>query len=280
MIRDILLSFNIDSFAFVKGADCKTANCRLRNALPDNTNVIFMLFPYYCGNGKGKISAYGAVHDYHSFAAELFSALADYFSVKYPEKFFKGYTDHSPYLECEGAALASLGILGENSLLITEKYSSFVFIGEAVTTLSETDLAAEGIPKGRGIIERCEGCMACAASCPSGCAGGKDRNLCISALTQKKGELSENEKELILSGGSIWGCDICQNECPHTKKALKEGTVYTNIDFFKNSYIGKNPDRAIEKMDDNTFSLYPFSWRKRETIQRNIDILKEKNLKP
>ena len=277
MIRDIHHSFNIDSFAFVNAADCKTANLRLRKALPDDANVIFMLFPYYFGNGDGNISAYGAVQDYHSFAAEVFSKLSEYFTERYPSKLFKGFSDHSPYLECEGAALAGLGFLGENSLLITEKYSSFVFIGEAVTTLSDKELAFEGVPKGTGAIKRCEGCMACVRACPSGCVGKAERDLCISSLTQKKAPLSDDEKKLIKAAGSIWGCDICQNACPHTKKALREGTIYTDIAFFKNSYIGKDPTNTIEKMDDDTFSLYPFSWRKREIIQRNIDILQEEN---
>ncbi len=275
MIRDILTNFNIDSFAFVPASLCTAANERLFSAVPENANVIFMLFPYFCGDADKKLSAYGAVYDYHGFAKEVFSSLESYMSEKYPECFAKGYADHSPYLECRGAALAGLGIIGKNSLLITEKYSSYVFIAELVTTLSAEKLISEGIPMGSGEILSCEGCDACIRACPTGCAGSNNRDFCISHLTQKKGELSDSEIALIKKGGSIWGCDICQSVCPHTKKAVNGGTVKTKIPYFTDSYLGDSPVEKIEQMDDKTFSLYPFAWRKRPTIERNITLLKE-----
>ncbi len=275
MIRDILLKFNIDTAAFVPASLCRAANERLFLAVPENANVVFMIFPYFCGDADKKLSAYGAVYDYHGFAKEVFSSLEAYINEKYPHRFAKGYADHSPYLECEGAARAGLGTIGKNSLLITEKYSSYVFIAELVTTLSADELAREGIPAGSGELTHCEDCGACIAACPSGCAGSEGRDLCISHLTQKKGELSEEEKALIIKGGSIWGCDICQAVCPHTKKAINKGTLKTPIPYFKDSYLGDSPIEKIEQMDDKTFSLYPFAWRKRPTIERNITLLKE-----
>lgn len=276
MIRDILEKFNIGLYAFIPASLCRAANERLFGAVPENAHVIFTVIPYYCGDADKKLSAYGAVYDYHGFARKLFAALEAYMNEKYPESFARGFADHSPYLECEGAARAGLGIIGKNSLLITEKYSSYVFIAELVTTLSKEELTAEGIPEGDGILRTCEDCGACVRSCPSGCAGEGGRDLCISHLTQKKGELSKEETDLIKKGGSIWGCDACQSACPHTKKALKNGTLKTDIPYFTDSYLGDSPVEKIEKMDDKTFSLYPFAWRKRPTIERNIKILKER----
>ena len=277
MIRDVLLKFNIDHAAFVPASLCRAANRRLFAAVPEKANVVFMLFPYYAGEAGKKLSAYGAVYDYHGFAREVFSSLESYLNEKYPESFNKGYADHSPYLECEGAALAGLGVIGKNSLLITEKYSSYVFIGELITTLTSDELLFEGIPEGTGEISYCEGCNACVKACPAGCAGGDSREGCISSVTQKKGELTKEETALIKKGGSIWGCDACQAACPHTKRALKKGTIYTNIPYFADSYLGEDPVEKIEKMDDETFSRYPFAWRKRPTIERNIRLLKEKH---
>ncbi|MBE6588322.1 MAG: epoxyqueuosine reductase [Ruminococcaceae bacterium] len=277
MIRDILSDLKIDSFAFIPSALCREANGRLFSSVPRDMNVIFMLFPYYSGNGGGDISAYGAVHDYHGFAKEVFSSLETYISDKYPASYVRGFSDHSPYLECEGAARAGLGIIGENSLLICEKYSSYVFIGELITSLSREELSAEGVPEGDGILRYCEGCGACKAACPAGCAGKRERESCVSHLTQKKGELSDSEKDLIKKGGSIWGCDACQSVCPHTKKALREGTLLSPVDYFRSSYIGEDPVRSVEEMEDDSFALYPFAWRKRQVIERNISIIKEKN---
>lgn len=270
---DILSKFNIDSFAFISAEKCKIGNARLYCALPEGCNVIFMLFPYFSGNCDGKISAYGAVHDYHFFAREVFSLLENYFLENYPESFTKGYTDHSPFLECEGAASAGLGVLGDNSLLITKKYSSYVFIGELITTVSREDLISMGIPEGDGNIGTCLHCGACKSACPSKCAGSSDRDNCISSVTQKKGLLTYDEIQIIKNGRSIWGCDICQEVCPYTKKAKEENTIYTPIEFFSHSYLGKDPEKKIPMMEKNDFERYPFAWRKRATIERNIDIL-------
>lgn len=270
---DILSRFNIDSFAFISAEKCRIGNARLHASLPKDCNVIFMLFPYFSGNCHGKISAYGAVHDYHFFAKEVFSFLEKYFLENYPESFTKGYADHSPFLECEGAAAAGLGVLGDNSLLITEKYSSYVFIGELVTTVSGEELISMGIPEGNGNIGTCIHCGACRNACPSKCAGGPSRDNCISGVTQKKGTLTYDEIQIIKSGGSIWGCDVCQEVCPYTKKAKEENTIYTPIEFFRSSYLGNDPEKKISQMDKDVFERYPFAWRKRATIERNIDIL-------
>ncbi len=272
-MRSVFSKFNIDHFAFISADRCRTANERLRSALPEGCNVVFMLFPYFCGNCNGKISAYGAVYDYHLFAREVFSALEGCVLEKYPHHFAKGYADHSPFLECEGAAMAGLGVLGDNSLLITEKYSSYVFIGELVTTVPKKELISMGIPEGKGEIVSCMHCNACKKACPSGCAGALSKEGCISSITQKKGELTPSELQQIKNGKSIWGCDVCQEVCPYTIKAKKENTVYTPIEFFKCSYLGGFPEREIPEMDKDTFERYPFAWRKRKTVERNIDII-------
>lgn len=275
MIRDILSEFNIDQFAFIPSHMCTKANERLYSAVVQDCNVIFMLFPYYSGSCNGLISAYGCVYDYHAYAKKVFSALEAYISEKYPSRYAKGFSDHSPFLECEGAARAGLGVLGMNSLLITEKYSSYVFIGELLCTLTEEELFWEGVPKKAGEAKQCNSCKRCISACPAQCLGENSREKCISSLTQKKGELSEEEISLIRKGKSIWGCDACQSACPYTKKALESGTLYSPIDFFRASYIGDgDPIAAVEAMDSETFSRYPFAWRKRKTVERNINIIK------
>ncbi len=61
----------------------------------------------------------------------------------------------------------------------------------------------------------CINCRSCQNHCPGNALTGEaefDANKCISALTQKKGLLSEKEMEII--GGQLYGCDICQLCCP------------------------------------------------------------------
>ena len=274
MIRDIFESFNIDTYAFIEGDACEKNHPRLFASLPSGVRAVFFLMPYYVSDVDDKISAYGAVYDYHAFAKDVFSSLEGYFDENYPNEYRRGFCDHSPYIEVLGAAKAGLGVIGENSLLITKKYSSYVFIGTFVTTLSAAALLAEGINEGAGVAEHCTGCGLCKAACPSGCLERGSRDGCASAVTQKKGALTEDEVLLLKKSKSIWGCDRCQAVCPYTKRAIEKGTIYTKIDYFKSSFMGKDPSLFVKGLDDEEFSRYPFSWRKREVIERNIEIIK------
>ena len=120
-------------------------------------------------------------------------------------------------------------------------------------------------------------CGKCIAACPSKCIaigeGGENtsnKKECLSAITQKKGELTEEEKKLILDNGSIWGCDVCQNVCPYTKNAK-----YTPIKFFNDDVITLLNTNVLSAMSNESFMLRPFAWRGKETIRRNIMLWEE-----
>ena len=242
-------------------------------------NVLFVLVPYFTQPRSDEtpaarvlpMSAYAAVHDYHAYMTSLLGGAAEILSGKYPGSVNAGFADHSPVDERLGAATAGLGVLGKNGLLISQRYSSFVFIGEIITTLSEDELLLEGVQTRCVRPEACIGCGKCAEACPGKCIGG-GRGNCVSAVTQKKGELTEDEKNLLLIGGSVWGCDVCQNVCPYTTAAVAAGTLATDIPYFKDSSRAHTKS-DIETMTDEEYQRYPFSWRKREILLRNIDIL-------
>ena len=93
---------------------------------------------------------------------------------------------------------------------------------------------------------------------------------CLSALTQKKGEFTESEAEAVRKYGSVWGCDICQEVCPHTMRAMKDGTIYTNIEYFKEGVISVLDLHTLDSMSDEEFLTRAFSWRGRNTVRRNL----------
>jgi epoxyqueuosine reductase QueG len=194
---------------------------------------------------------------------ELFGAILPILREKYPQNLFATFADNSPIDEREAAAMAGLGIIGDNMMLITEKYSSYVFLGEIITDLPVPEATAQP-------IKRCEGCGACLRACPKDKMGE-----CLSSLTQKKGELNENEKNAIKTCRSVWGCDICQEVCPHTKAAIKNGTIYTPVDFFRSAPIPVLTLEALDAMSDEEFSMRAYSWRGRDTIRRNLLLTEE-----
>ena len=102
--------------------------------------------------------------------------------------------------------------------------------------------------------------------------------VCLSALTQKKGELNEEDANVIKKHGSVWGCDICQEVCPHTIRAIDSGTIYTYIDFFKQDVISTLTKEILDSMSEEDFKRRAYSWRGRPTIDRNLSLFDtEKN---
>ena len=94
--------------------------------------------------------------------------------------------------------------------------------------------------------------------------------MCLSALTQKKGALTPEEQQKILSLGSVWGCDICQEVCPYTAHARKMGTLYTKIPFFRQTALPHLTVQTLDAMSDEQLGQRAYAWRGRETIRRNL----------
>lgn len=106
---------------------------------------------------------------------------------------------------------AGLGFIGLNNLLIVPGAGSKVFLAEIFWTVGVEPSA----PCSR---TACEGCGACVRACPGGALdgyGGLDARRCLSYLTiEHRGELPA---ELDLRHRRIYGCDVCQDACPHNK---------------------------------------------------------------
>ena len=153
-------------------------------------------------------------------------------------------------------------MIGMHGLLITEKYSSFVFIGSIITDMEVAGQSYE--------IKNCEGCALCKTKCPT----SLNKSECLSAVTQKKGDLTQQEETLIKAHCTAWGCDICQRVCPHTKKAIKNGTISSPVEFFKRARLPSPTYEDIFNMSDREFSERAYSWRGRAVILRNLKLLR------
>ena len=262
-IERYFLSKSIEYFSVLSYSDCREINKRIierENFVPKS--VIVYLLPYYTGKTEN-ISLYAASLDYHLAIKEINEGLIELIKAYNPDALVRGYGDHSPIDERHAALIGGLGVAGENGLTINEKYGSFIFIADVVTDIPPELLSFDSPRE----IKRCCGCGACKAACPTGIIRGEG-NDCLSAITQRKGELSEDEISLMIKYNTAWGCDLCQLSCPHNINPLK-----TPVEFFYRERISHLTPEILENMSDEEFERRAFAWRKRKTIERNLKLI-------
>lgn len=238
-------------------------DCRAKQRLPAGAQTILIAaFPYllppalYAGRN---LSRYAVVTDYHAVALRRLEAACDRLRALYPGAAFAAFADNSPIPEVGAACAAGLGVRGDHGLLITERYGSYVFLGEIVTDLP---LAAEAQP-----IRGCLHCGRCAADCPAGSLRpeGVDRDRCLSAVTQRKGALTPAEQALLIACGCAWGCDLCQEACPMNRTAAAEPLP----EFLEAPAAAATPGCDLTGR--------AFAWRGRAVIERNLALLAAEN---
>lgn len=266
-LREYFANMNIEYFSVLSYSDCIETGKRIIDREPFTPkSVIIYLLPYYAGSGEN-LSIYSTSLDYHLEIKEVNQGLEELLKSNFEGAGVKGYGDHSPIDERHAALIAGFGIQGDNGLLINEKYGSFVFIADVITDILPELLMAEP-PKAYG---KCERCGLCKAACPTGILNGNG-NDCLSAITQRKGELTWSEISLMREYNTLWGCDICQTACPHNQDPIK-----TPIEFFYKERIPCLTKEILDSMSDEEFERRAFAWRKRKTVERNIDILDDKS---
>lgn len=253
-IKDFLRGEGIELCAAIPYRECEERENAPRLLHFTPKSAVMLAVPYYVKPEETRnISIYAAPCDYHLYFRELFDRLYADISTLTTEFIVAGYADHSPIFEVGAAARAGIGMIGENGLLITQKFGSYVFLGEILT---DADCGRGELSE----IRRCSGCGLCRLNCPSPSA-------CLSAVTQKKGMLTDDEAVLIKAGKTVWGCDICQSVCPHNI-----GIAETEIPFFHENLEYIVTADSLDAMSDEAFAARAYAWRGRETIKRNAGL--------
>ena len=224
-------------------------------------SVIVFIIPYFVSFPKN-LSAYAASLDYHIYIRDISERLISLMKVLYPDNNFIGYGDHSPIDERGAALVGGLGLLGDSGLFINEKYGSYVFIADLVTDIDPAELSCV-----RCEPRTCHHCGACRRACPTGILRGECTD-CLSAITQRKGDLTVEEAEMMRKFNTVWGCDLCQSSCPHNKEPK-----ITPLAFFREDRITRLTRERLDEMSKAEFNERAFAWRGRKTVERNLDLL-------
>jgi epoxyqueuosine reductase len=120
----------------------------------------------------------------------------------------RAFVDTAPVMERSLAAAAGLGWIGRNGCLIVEGLGSYVVLCEIISNLP--------LVPGRPVAPACGECGACIRACPTGAldeGGLVDSRKCLSYLTiEYRGEATEEMRKF---NRGLYGCDLCQEACPH-----------------------------------------------------------------
>ena len=230
--------------------------CAQKRRIPNGAKTVMVCFlPYKVKEEPPKnISRYTAVPDYHRIFGEKLENAAKKLREYYVNQTFEPFIDNSPVPEVYAASLSGLGAIGDNGLLITKKYGSFVFLGEIITDL-EIETKDE--------VSTCLHCGLCKTACP------KCEDLdCISKVTQKKKELTPSEKSAIIEHHTVWGCDLCAEICP-----MNKGAECTYVDEFIAGY--RDEYRLGEDITGRAYE-----WRGEAVIKRNASLEDPRNSDP
>ena len=256
-IKRALNSKGIDRIGVININDCEIINQRI---MPEwAKSAIIFCIPYRSSitPAVDGFSEYARIYDYHNFSQELYNCISN-ISVD-DNNLFKGFCDHSPINEKLAAAKCGLGVIGRNSLFIDEKYGSFIFLGSIITNVNHLEPPNE--------VRICIDCGLCVNSCPNSAiiSKGIDINKCLSAISQRKNKTNK-EKELLKQYNIVWGCDICQNVCPHNINSK-----ISPMEIFKDSRIPHIDKNFILSLSNDEFKKYAFSYKGKQIVLNNIE---------
>ena len=229
----------------------------------ENKTAIVCLFAYPgTPVAHANLSLYTYGKDYHIVATERMTRLAT--ACNLPD--FSVHADIGPAVDQALAYRAGLGFYGKNGTLIHKALGSFFFIGWIETSFA--------VPFDAPLAESCKSCRKCFHACPGGALSeqGLDISRCASAISQKKGILSEEEAKILIKSNLIFGCDCCQSVCPHNQDIHTE---YLS-DFTENQIVRLDISE-LEAMSNRSFLLKykdrAFSWRGKGVLIRNLEII-------
>ena len=187
-----------------------------RKLFPQARSVVVVALNYYTphqhsdNSQTGKVSRYAWGDDYHEVVGSKLRSLLAWIKEQVPEAEGKICVDIQPMMDKAWAVRAGLGWIGKHSNLITQRFGSWVFLGELLLNL-ELDYDTEQVD------DHCGSCTLCIDACPTTAITEPyvvDSNKCISYATI---ELRAAEMPDQIEGrleGWFYGCDICQDVCP------------------------------------------------------------------
>jgi epoxyqueuosine reductase len=230
IFRDLKPGLSFGDMEYLRCFDSRHA--KLLAKVPNCRSIIVTALNYYQPSASriprgpsGRVARYAWGRDYHAVLAEKLRELGDHLVRLVPDSKFEICVDSSALMEKHLAVRAGLGFQGKNTLLISERFGSWVVLGELLTSI-----AFEPDPSGKG---DCRTCRECVDACPTGALGDGYRlepEKCLAYHTiESKAEDFPGELRKQL-GERVFGCDACLEACPMNQDAPRHGHPEFEVD--------------------------------------------------
>lgn len=227
-----------------------------RKLFPQARSVIVVALNYYTpyqhseNSQTGKVSRYAWGDDYHEVVGSKLRTLLAWIKEQIPAAEGKICVDIQPLMDKAWAVRAGLGWIGKHSNLITQRFGSWVFIGELLLNL-DLDYDTEQVE------DHCGTCTLCIDACPTAAITGPyvvDSNKCISYATIESRAPEITDELAGKLDGWFYGCDICQDVCPWNR--FEETTAESRF----NPRAG-NVNASLAEIDGLTPETYAERFR-------------------
>lgn len=235
--------------------------------LSDARSIIMIAVSYFPSELQSKdspqIAKYALGRDYHKALKQILIKLAESIESEIGAHSYRPLVDTAPFMERYWAKEAGIGFIGKNTNLIIPRVGSFVFLGALLTSLElSTDTTYS---------RSCGSCRRCIDACPTHALTeeGLDARRCINYLTiEHRGEIPEELTKRF--GHRLYGCDTCQDVCPHNK------APYMTRHFPSSPHLLHLKKEDITDLDENKYAHLFYgsaaTRAKLEGMQRNATI--------
>lgn len=191
--------------------------CRPDELLPGAQSAIIFITSYKqpkqpFRKEEGLIASYARGRDYHHVHRKRLKKFISWLEERSGQKgVARGFSDSAPVLEKALAVQAGLGWFGKNTLLIHRRFGTFILLSGLFTTLR----FAYNSPVLH--LPRCGTCTRCMDACPTQALVAPYRLDAVRCLSYHLIESKNAIPEEIAAQnpGYVFGCDICQDACPH-----------------------------------------------------------------
>jgi epoxyqueuosine reductase len=190
--------------------------------LPGAQTVLALACNYWRGDEPSPIARYARGRDYHATMRDRLRALRRMLRERFPWVHDYAEVDAGAVMEKVWAARAGLGTVGKNGCFITPRFGSWVVLAVMVLDAA-VDAYASPAP-----TDVCEECRLCLDACPTDAFPAPrvvDARACLSYQTiENEGPIPEKLRASM--GHLVFGCDICQEVCPHNATPLEAQTRF------------------------------------------------------